>query len=220
MDKNRCVSAIALGLLILILPAHLFAQSNALPSISALEKEDLKLRAQEKALLHKLAASDNANLEEFPAKPSIDPQITELSTQTAKLVGRADSLNVRLDSANKDAEDILERAQLATKRIQDMQTSHSFMASESRAPATHDLQIAYVGSEQAPLLADPEQPEIVLATVLKGTPVFIEYLAQAQYRIVTSTGVRGWLSGNDLVFRPDEFHPASSLVRIKAIQPM
>ncbi len=219
MDKNRCIFALALALIWIACPTSVFAQKSNLQSISELEKDDATLRAQEKVLLGKLSPDSALPVEQPALPPTVDPELTALSTETANLSLRSDRLNSRLDLANKEAEEILLRARLASEHIQQLQTIGRFLDSGTRSKSAQDLPIAYVVSKQASLVADPEQPEVILATVVRGTPVFIEYLAQNQYRIVTSTGVRGWLSGNDLEFLADNFHPASSLVRIKAIQP-
>ena len=78
---------------------------------------------------------------------------------------------------------------------------------------THPL--AVIASNEAPLLAAPTPEGNVLLSLAQGDSLVIEKRIENWYRIVTVSGVRGWIASEHLLFGPTHNSYPEKVVRLK-----
>jgi hypothetical protein len=71
---------------------------------------------------------------------------------------------------------------------------------DSYDPALRDSSIATIVIDKAPLRVGPSKNESALYVLPRATEVTIEYRSGEWYRVITESGVRGWVYGSSLRF--------------------
>lgn len=78
-------------------------------------------------------------------------------------------------------------------------------------------QMAFVRSRKVSLVLSPQRSDEVLAVVERGAPVQVQSLREGWYRVRTSNGQLGWISGEDLVFAGSGSSAPNQYLRVGAI---
>lgn len=78
-------------------------------------------------------------------------------------------------------------------------------------------QMAFVRSRKVSLVLSPQRSNEVLTVVERGAPVQVQSLREGWYRVRTSNGQLGWISGEDLVFAGSGRSTPNQYLRVGAI---
>ena len=81
------------------------------------------------------------------------------------------------------------------------------------------MPIAMVTSEEAILVADPREPNVVLDYVGRGARLYIETRFGGWYRIVTQRGKRAWISSGAVAFGPGNHIGPTNTISIRGFNP-
>jgi hypothetical protein len=85
------------------------------------------------------------------------------------------------------------------------------------AQPSADSEVARVTKDRSPLRIGPGPRESIISHLSRDNVVTIEHRTSGWYRIITSDGSRGWISGNYLVF--DTGSDPDSTVHVRAYEP-
>ncbi len=85
------------------------------------------------------------------------------------------------------------------------------------AQRSADAEVARVTKDRSPLRIGPGPRESIISHLSRDNVVTIDHRTSGWYRIITSDGSRGWISGNYLVF--DTGSDPDSTVHVRAYEP-
>ena len=157
-----------------------------------------------KDLEHRLAiAETQLNL----LTQELESTKSKLATSEARVRELTDQIadSGRISSSPSEASDTVEARAVAV-RVSDPDTRPSV-----------DTEVARVTKNKAPLRIGPGSRESIIAHLSRDNVVTIEHRTSGWYRVVTSDGSRGWISGSYLVFDTNLY--SDSTVHVGAFEP-
>ncbi len=178
-----------------------------------------KSAAQRKTPIKKYSTTDTSSAKDLEHRLAItETQLNLITQELESTKNKLTTSEARVRELQYQLEDELQ----GTASPSDSSHSIGSRALVSRVvePDTRsDVQteVARVTRNKAPLRIGPGSRESILTHLSRDNVVSIEHRTSGWYRIITSDGSRGWISGSYLVFDTNLY--SDSTVRVGAFEP-
>ena len=182
-----------------------------------------------KSAPHRTPTMKKADGSESLSAKDLEHRLAIAETQITLLTQELDSTKAKLAKSKSQVDGL-------TQQIEDGSPAMQAPASQSSEIATTDVGMedadstdgvdtrpatyattARVTKDQAPLRIGPGSRESTITRLSRNSIISIEHRTGGWYRILTTDGTRGWISGTFLIF--DEGRSPESTVRIGAYEP-
>lgn len=178
-----------------------------------------------KSAPHRRASPKKRSATESLSAKDLEHRLAIAETQLNLLTQELEETKSKLresEASVRELTDKLRDGERASSTSPEINTNEEVVAKAVRVPQRSDSpnidgEVARVTKNKAPLRIGPGPRESIISHLSRDNVVTIEHRTSGWYRIVTSDGARGWISGSYLVFDTDMY--SDSTVHVRAYEP-